>query len=85
MSHRPTTIATTVAALLAFAAASAHEETNTGNNQTDVDVLLEGILLPHEGTHNHDRYGLTALGQYLDGVNDIAKTTHGEEGRSHRR
>lgn len=38
-----------------------HEECNTRHDERDVGVLLERVLLPQEGAHDHHGDGLAAL------------------------
>ena len=82
---RQTIVVVVAATLLALAAAAPHEEADSGHDEADIDVLPEGIFLPHEGPHDHDGDRLAALGQDLDGVDDVAQAPHREKGGAHGR
>lgn len=68
-----------------FDSPSPHEQPHPRHYQSHLEVLLQGILLPHESPHEHDRHRLAALGQNLYGENDVPQRPHAEEGAPHAR
>ena len=55
-----------------FGRATAHKEGHAQDNETDINVLAQGIAFAHGGAHEHDGDGFARFGQYLDGVNDVS-------------
>jgi hypothetical protein len=53
------------------------------HNESNLEVLLQGVLLPHECPHEHDRDRLAALDQDLYGEDDVPQGPHAEECAPH--